>query len=56
MKNWAKWASEYGQITKTGVSEGCGGNTFTIVVRVEYYLRRFESLLKSLSIHQSAIK
>ncbi len=26
-ENWAKWASEYGQITKIGLSDGYGGET-----------------------------
>ena len=32
MKNWAEWASEYGQIAKIGLSEGCcvGGAGFLI--------------------------
>ena len=31
-KNWTKWASEYGQITKIGLSRGCcvGGAGFLI--------------------------
>jgi hypothetical protein len=32
MKNWAKWASEYGQITKIGLSEDCGGKTIPMAV------------------------
>jgi hypothetical protein len=44
-KNWIKWASEYGQITKIGLSEGCGGKTITMVVGFGYCRRGFEGYL-----------
>jgi len=31
-ENWAKWASEHGQITKIPLSDGCGGKPIPVVV------------------------
>ena len=36
MKNWPKWACEHAQITKTGLSDGYGGETFPMMVRIGY--------------------
>jgi hypothetical protein len=32
----AEWASEHGQITKIGVSDGCGGETIPTAVKLGY--------------------
>ena len=29
VENWAEWASEHGQLTKIGISDGCGGENTT---------------------------
>ncbi len=36
MKNRAEWVSEHAQITKIGLSDGCGGKTFTMAVEIGY--------------------
>jgi len=36
MKNWPKWACEHAKITKTGLSDGYGGETFLMMVRIGY--------------------
>ncbi len=36
MKNWPKWACEHAKFTKTGLSDGYGGETFPMMVRIGY--------------------
>jgi hypothetical protein len=36
LENWAIWVSEHGQITKIGLSDGCGGETIPTVVKFGY--------------------
>ena len=45
MKNRAGWASEHGQITKIGLSDGCGGETFTMAVEFGYGWGGFDGYL-----------
>ncbi len=49
MKNRAEWASEHGQITKVWVSDGCGGETIPMTVRIGSCQSRFEGYLGNVS-------
>ena len=40
--NWTKWASEHGQIIKSGLSENYGGETILTTAKNGYFLNRFE--------------
>jgi hypothetical protein len=44
-ENWAKWASEHGQITKIRLSDGCGGKTITTAAQFGYDRHGFEGYL-----------
>ena len=43
--NLAKWASKYAQITKIWLSDGCGGETIPMTVRIAYDRRGFDNYL-----------
>ncbi len=40
-----EWACEHVQITKIWLSDGCGGETTPITVKIGYRRRRFEGYL-----------
>ena len=44
-KNWAEWASEHGQLTKFGLSGGCGEKTITTTALFEYDRHGIEGYL-----------
>ena len=56
MKNWAKRASEYGQITKIGLSEGCGGETIPMTVGTWYCRGRFGGYLGNARLTPSGVE
>ncbi len=41
----AKWASEHGQITKIGLSDGCGGKIAPEIVKIGYCRSGFDGYL-----------
>ena len=51
-ENWAKWASEHGQITKIRLSDGCGGKTITTAAQFGYDRHGFEGYLGNVGLGQ----
>ena len=49
-ENWAKWASEHGQITKIRLSDGCGGKTITTAAQFGYDRHGFEGYLGNIGL------
>ncbi len=45
VENWAEWASGHVQITKIGLSDGCGGKIVPEKVKIGYCRSGFESYL-----------
>jgi hypothetical protein len=48
-KSWAKCACGHGQIAKVWVSDGCGGETIPMTVRIGSCQSRFEGYLGNVS-------
>ena len=47
-KNWAKWGCEHALITKIGLSDGYGGETISMTVRIGYDRHGFDDYLEKL--------
>ncbi len=45
VRKMTEWASEHGQITKIGLSDGCGEKTITTAAHFEYDRHGFEGYL-----------
>ncbi len=54
-KNWTKWACEHGQITKIRLSDGGGGETMPMTVKIGYCRSRFDGNLGNVSKEEKSV-
>ncbi len=56
MNYWVKRGSEYGQITKVRLSDGCRGGNIPMTVKIWYYRSRYEGYLANIRLDTAGVK
>ena len=55
-KNGTKWACEHGQITKIRLSDGGGGETMPMTVKIGYCRSRFDGNFGNVSKEEKSVQ